>query len=174
MANLMFYEQVFKALNEAKVSYLVAGGMAVFLHGVERTTRDLDLWPELTPENLKKMVGVLTKLGFRPRVPVNPYDLADAKIRESWQREKNLTAFSFYHPSAPLEAVDILLEANVNYGRARKARVKKSTGKVVIPILSIPDLIAMKAAVARPKDLWDVKTLRKVKKDAEEIRARKR
>jgi len=32
----VFYEEVFRKLNEAGVRYLVAGGMAVNLHGVPR------------------------------------------------------------------------------------------------------------------------------------------
>lgn len=39
----MFYGEVFKALNKAKVQYVVAGGTAVVLHGYRRFTDDLDL-----------------------------------------------------------------------------------------------------------------------------------
>ncbi len=37
------YAHIFKALSEAKVRYLVAGGIAVNLHQVMRATVDLDL-----------------------------------------------------------------------------------------------------------------------------------
>jgi hypothetical protein len=39
----MNYEKVFKALNKARVKYVIAGGVAVVLHGFMRLTNDLDL-----------------------------------------------------------------------------------------------------------------------------------
>ena len=39
----IFYGKVFKALNKAKVKYVVAGGVAVVLYGYTRYTGDLDL-----------------------------------------------------------------------------------------------------------------------------------
>lgn len=40
---------VFKALDDAGVRFLVAGGVAVNLHGYARMTQDLDLVVELSP-----------------------------------------------------------------------------------------------------------------------------
>ncbi len=48
----VFYGEVFKALNKAKVKYVVAGGVAVVLHGYMRATGDLDLIVFLDQENL--------------------------------------------------------------------------------------------------------------------------
>ena len=39
----MFYLDLFRALQEQKVRYLVVGGVAVNLHGAERMTMDVDL-----------------------------------------------------------------------------------------------------------------------------------
>ena len=37
------YQEIFEALNKAKVNYLVCGGAAVILFGLPRFTADLDL-----------------------------------------------------------------------------------------------------------------------------------
>jgi len=48
------FEPVLKGLSDAGVRYLVVGGVAVVLHGHLRTTGDLDLVVELSPENLAR------------------------------------------------------------------------------------------------------------------------
>ncbi len=63
----MYYESVFKALQENNVRYAVAGGVALVLHGVVRFTADLDLIVDLEPENLSRFVHTMSGLGYRPR-----------------------------------------------------------------------------------------------------------
>ena len=62
--------QIFTALNEAGVDYVVVGGMAVVLHGYLRATADLDLVIGLSAENCTRAVNALTRAGFQPRLPV--------------------------------------------------------------------------------------------------------
>ena len=44
---VMFYEDVFRKLNEEKVRYLIIGGIAVNLYGYSRVTGDLDIMLDL-------------------------------------------------------------------------------------------------------------------------------
>jgi hypothetical protein len=46
------YVELFKALHEEGVRYVLVGGIAVNLHGVERATADVDLIIALDAENL--------------------------------------------------------------------------------------------------------------------------
>lgn len=52
-----------RTLNEAKVNYLVYGGLACLLHGHERMTRDADLFLEDTDENLHRALTALAGWG---------------------------------------------------------------------------------------------------------------
>ena len=45
-------ETIIKALNAAKVEYLIVGGLAVGAHGYDRLTVDVDLVIGLQPENI--------------------------------------------------------------------------------------------------------------------------
>ncbi len=47
--------EVFKALYQKKVDYVLIGGVAVILHGMERLTRDIDIIVNMTPENINKL-----------------------------------------------------------------------------------------------------------------------
>ena len=80
---MVLYRDIFKALDRGKVRYLVAGGVALNLHQIIRSTMDLDLIVHLQTDNVVKFISVMRKLGYLPRVPVNPEDLSDKKKREA-------------------------------------------------------------------------------------------
>lgn len=48
------FQKVFTVFNKEKIKYLVAGGVAVNLHGYMRFTGDIDILVLLEENNLKK------------------------------------------------------------------------------------------------------------------------
>ena len=94
----MYYFDILKELFNRKIDYLIVGGLAVNLYGVPRVTQDIDIILALDKENILKLNGIFSSLGYVPRLPgVDPEELADPVIREDWTVNKNLKAFSFYH-----------------------------------------------------------------------------
>ena len=63
-------EAIARALDEARVRYLVVGGLAVVMHGYSRATYDLDLVVQLDQDNVVGAFQALGTLGYRPLVPV--------------------------------------------------------------------------------------------------------
>lgn len=59
--------ELFAALARHGVDYLVIGGVATQVHGHRRTTMDLDLTPDPSPENLRRLGAALADLEARPR-----------------------------------------------------------------------------------------------------------
>jgi len=53
------------------VEYLVIGGVATQVHGHRRTTMDLDLTPDPSPENLRRLGAELAELEARPHGQIN-------------------------------------------------------------------------------------------------------
>jgi len=47
--------EVFKALGQQNVDYVLIGGVAVILHGMERLTRDIDIIVKMSPENIDNL-----------------------------------------------------------------------------------------------------------------------
>ena len=78
------YKTIFKELNRLKIDYLVVGGLAVNFHGVPRMTYDIDLMMLLQSNNILKPITKLTQWGYKPKIPVDPKDLADRANRELW------------------------------------------------------------------------------------------
>ncbi|KPK99393.1 MAG: hypothetical protein AMJ91_07950 [candidate division Zixibacteria bacterium SM23_73_3] len=87
---MIFYEEIFRALQKQKVKYVLVGGIAVNLLGAMRSTADLDILVEMSDDNLKKIVEILKSQGYRVKQPVNgersrtidPMKIADKKTRE--------------------------------------------------------------------------------------------
>jgi predicted nucleotidyltransferase len=53
-----------QAFNSNLVKYLVVGGYAVNHYGYSRTTSDIDIYVQDTPENRKNIVSALESLGY--------------------------------------------------------------------------------------------------------------
>lgn len=152
-------EWVLAALEGAGVRYLVVGGVAVVLHGYLRTTLDLDLVLELERGNLERALKALADLGLCPQAPVPLSSFADPEIRESWLREKNMTVFSLWHPDRPGFAVDLFVREPFDfeavYGRALRVQLQGVRATVV----SRDDLMKMKRAAGRARDMEDIAAL---------------
>ena len=79
-------EAIVRALNTAKVEYLVVGGLAVNAHGFVRLTRDVDLVLQLDPDNVSKGLNALLDIGYQMSIPAKPEDFANPKMRENWRQ----------------------------------------------------------------------------------------
>jgi hypothetical protein len=157
---LIALEAIFRALNDAGVRYLVAGGVAVNAHGYQRLTHDLDLVLQLEPENLLAAMQALADLGYRALLPVRAEAFADPAQRRQWVEERNLQVFSLISDAHHGTAVDVFatepFDFETEYGAALIAEL--ATG-LEVRFVRLPTLIAMKEAAGRPRDRDDVEHL---------------
>ncbi len=159
------FEQVFRALEQAQVRYLVVGGMAVIAHGIVRLTNDLDLVLVFEEENLARGVRALEALGFKAKIPVTAADFAKEDNRRRWATEKNMLVFQmalFQEDDLP---VDIFIEPpfDVEKELMRAPRFELAPD-LWVPVAPIDQLIAMKQKTGRPRDLEDVERLKRLQK----------
>ena len=151
--------RIFAALDAARVRYLVVGGVAVVLHGYPRFTADLDLVVELDRENALAAIRALAELGYRPRAPVSADAFADPEARKSWIEDKGLTMFSMWSPTLPATEVDLFVEEPIPFSAAYERAVQVDLGEARITVAAIEDLLTMKQAAGRPRDLEDIEAL---------------
>lgn len=141
--------ELIAALARHGVDYVVIGGVAAQVHGHRRTTMDLDLTPDPSPENLRRLSAALAELEACPR---------DAGA------DPLLTRHGQLH---------ILKEPKGARGfdeMRERALVVDLDGNEV-PIVSLDDLIRMKCAAGRPADLDDIAALTEVERQKREIDA---
>jgi hypothetical protein len=156
------YKTIFEELNKENIDYLVVGGLAVNFHGIPRMTYDIDLMIHLDSENILKLVSKFVGWGYRPRVPVNPEDLADEKKRNGWIQEKNMKAFTFYNESQAIGEVDLVVESPIPYDDLRARAIIIRLEGQAIPVVSIQDLIELKLEAGLNQDISDVENLRAI------------
>jgi predicted nucleotidyltransferase len=153
------YLDVFAALNSAGVRYVVVGGVAVVLQGHARMTVDLDLIVDLAGETARAALDLLTGMGFRPRLPVDPHDFADPDVRRDWVTHRHLQVFSLYDPDDPLREIDLSATHPLPFPELLAQADEIALGEVRVPVASIPHLVELKRAAGRPRDLEDIDAL---------------
>lgn len=145
--------RILRALVAAGVDFVVIGGIAAVLHGSARITQDLDVCFSTTPANLDALGNALTKLDAQLRgaaddVPFIP----DARtLRQVETLTLRTKAGDFDLLARPAGAPGF----NTLRNRADRYDVGGST----VPVARIEDLVAMKRAAGRPKDLADIAEL---------------
>lgn len=161
-------ERVFRALNEAGVRYLVAGGVAVNAHGYQRLTADLDLVVALERENVLRALEALEEMGFGPTLPVPARAFADQSNREQWHKERNLQVFSLVSGDEPGLAVDLFVREPFPFdGEYERAMVAEIAPGLEVPFVALSTLIEMKERTGRPRDRDDAEHLRWILEEKE-------
>jgi len=160
---MILYGEILREFQKQKVKYVIVGGIAVNLLGSLRSTADIDILVEMSDTNLKKVVSILKKKGYVVKQPVDPIGIADAKIRHDWIHNKHMKAFNFYKEDA-LKEVDIIIESPVSFEEAKKSALRIKIDDIILPVISIDNLIKMKQATGRSIDKLDIEELKKIKK----------
>lgn len=156
----MFYLDLFRTLQEERVDYVVVGGLAINLHGVERATMDVDLVLAMDDGNLRRFLNAATRLKLKPSLPVPLESLCDAKQLDAWVRDKHLIAFSLRPASPNTPTVDIIVRPAVPFDLMYRNRIEKDVGGVRLSLASIEDLIALKTGTGRKQDASDIEALK--------------
>lgn len=156
------FARIFHLLNAAEVRFVLVGGLAAVLHGVDRLTADIDLVVDLAPEQAGKAVQALSQAGFEANIPADPMGFADPETRTAWIAEKGMRVLSFWDPSGQAPTVDLFAE----YPRDFEGLLSRATwvdlGGVRCPLVSREDLVAIKEATGRARDREDAERLRQL------------
>lgn len=157
------YEEILAALVDSDVDFIVGGGVACVLHGVERVTMDVDIAVATDRANFSKFLDAMESLGLKPRVPIDPRSLLEASVLDHIIREKHALVFSFLDPDLPTRHVDIFLRDDLNHeALALHVETVEFRGKS-LKLVSKRKLLEIKLAIDPPRlrDQIDIEFLRK-------------
>lgn len=137
---------IIEALAQARVDFVLIGGLAGGVHGSTYPTYDLDVMYARDRENLERIASVLSELEATLRgAPPDLPSLLDAKTLEEGAN------FTF---STRLGSVDLLAfpTGAPTYEKVREAADTVDIGGFPVRVASLDHLIAMKEAAGRTKD----------------------
>jgi len=161
---MKFLKNLFSSLNKKNVKYMVAGGVAVNLYGIERATADIDIILMLNDRNLSQFIKVAKRLALKPKMPVKIEDFIDSNKRKEWIKNKNMKVFSLYDTKNPFFLLDIFVEMPFNFDEVYRQRKRIKFEGTTIPLVPIKELVNMKKKSNRPQDKADIFYLKKIMK----------
>ena len=142
-----------ETLARHKVRFVVVGGIAGRLLGSPTVTRDLDICYARDAANLRALAAVLAELhgqlrGVEPGLPFHP----DARTLRAGD------AFTLQTDAGDLDLLGTPAGTDGYADLARSATLT-DLGGVQVLVAAVDDLIRMKRAAGRPKDLIEVEVL---------------
>ncbi len=145
-------ENIFAALHEHGVEYVLIGGIAVQTYGHVRMTNDADLIPAPDPENLRRLAAALNSL--------------DARVLNEGHEDEEITAAmlprsTIWQFSTKDGGIDVMHEVpgGREFGELSDDALKVRLGDIEVPVVGLDDLVRMKLARGRRIDLEDVAAL---------------
>lgn len=157
--------ELLKSLNENNVKFVVCGGVACVLQGVERATYDVDISVAMDSKNLQNVIDTAKSFKLVPRIPEPVEKLLDEHAREKWVKEKGAIVYTFVSNDSPLQ-LDIFLTHHKSFDELLKSSVEYNIDNLKIHVASIDDLLEDKKRIhpIRDKDLTDIKELEQIKR----------
>jgi predicted nucleotidyltransferase len=140
-------------LRDADVDFILVGGLAVNAWGYLRATRDIDLVPDPSSENLRRLDTLLVDLGGRVEVGER---LLDSGAIKTFLRTGDRTLVL-----TDLGRIDVLqgLPQVPTFASLDERASEVDIEGLVVKVCSLDDLLAMKRASDRPRDRDDLEAL---------------
>jgi Nucleotidyl transferase AbiEii toxin, Type IV TA system len=155
--------RVLKTFQDAQVRYVLVGGLAVLLHGVDRLTADIDLVVDLAPEQASRAIEALLAMGLKTQAPVDARQFADPVRRRQWREEHSMVVLSFWDPQNRCPTVDLFTDYPMDFEKLFAASVLMPLSGTDVRVASVQHLIDIKRAAGRPRDLEDAMRLAQVR-----------
>ncbi|MDI6787881.1 MAG: nucleotidyltransferase [Planctomycetota bacterium] len=138
--------KVSRALDKAKIPYMVIGGQAVLLYGTPRLTNDIDITLGVDIDRLNDVVSIVRKLHLRI-IPTDYRKFTTDTMVLPLEDRKSGFRVDFIFSFTPYEIKAI----------AKARRIK--LGRAVVRFACPEDVIIHKIFAGRPRDLEDVKSI---------------
>jgi predicted nucleotidyltransferase len=150
-------DEILRRLTARGVDFVVVGGIAAVLHGSSSATFDLDITYAVDPGNLAALGEVLKELDVHLRGVDD--ELPFAPDGEALRRIELLTLVTRFGE------LDLLANpvGSSGYQELRRRAERFDIGGFSVLVASIDDLIVMKLAAGRVKDLAAVEELEAIR-----------
>jgi hypothetical protein len=158
---LPHFFDLLRVLCEHEVEFVLIGGLAVAFHGFRRATKDLDIVPEQSVENLTRLWNTLEQI---EAVPGELEGFRQEELPVQWSLDGLIEGGGNWILYTRLGRLDVMqwVKGVDSYAelRAGAERVEEPSVGHPIWLAGIDDLISMKEAAGRDIDRIDITALR--------------
>jgi len=140
-------EGLLKSLNAHDVQDVLIGATAFPAHGYARATLDVDAFVSATRANVERVHAALVAFG---------YDLTAVSVDEMLTKKILIRQHILETDIHPFVA-------GATFEEVWDRRVTTQVGDTPTQVASLDDLIKMKEAAGRPKDIEDLRVLRRLR-----------
>jgi len=126
------YSDLFAALEQAGVRYVIVGGVAVVLRGYVRPVADLDLVIDATPQEAARALHAFMLAGFVPSVPLPLFALTVQRMFDAVRRE-----------------IDVFVRYPIPFAELWAASERLPVGATPVRVASIEHLLRAKQFFSR-------------------------
>jgi hypothetical protein len=150
--------EVFRALNGHGVDYLIIGGVAVQAYGHVRTTQDVDVIVAPDARNLERLAAALKELHARLKgvdahlLGIDPTDATHLRDGANFGLATRAGGLDVWTDAAELKGAR-------SWAQMRERAITAEVGEQPLRFVHRDDLIRMKLAAGREKDLQDIAAL---------------
>ncbi len=141
-------EGLLKSLKGYKVDFVIIGATAFPVYGYARATLDIDIFIRPTQVNAGRTHQALKAFG---------YDVTDITKEDLLKKKLLIRQYAVETDIHPFVK-------GVTFGKVWKNKVRAKFVNTFVYFASLDDLIKMKRAAGRAKDLEDLKYLKRLKK----------
>lgn len=151
------FEGIIRALHDSGLRFVIVGGLAMRMHGSANLTQDVDVLYPHDQEGIRLLVLALQP--FHPKLRGAPDDLPFKWDAIAFGHTFNFTL------STSLGAVDVLAHVPgvPDFDGVWQRSVEMDAYGMKVRVASIDDLIEMKKASGRPRDLGHLAELEALK-----------
>jgi predicted nucleotidyltransferase len=143
----MDIEDLLRSLNAHHVEFVIIGATAFPIHGYARATLDIDLFVRPEPRNAGRLLDALRDFG---------YDTTEITLEDLLTKKVLIRQYLVETDIHPFVS-------GMTFDQVWENRISGTFGKEKVYYASLEDLIIMKEAAGRPKDLEDLKVLKILK-----------
>ena len=139
-----------------EVPYVIVGGAALVLHGIPRSTLDMDILIPAEKETIIRVFKAAKIAGLKSK---------QAKIL-SLSDKPNLLVGQWvtFEDRAGRQLIDVFLEEVRKFKKLHRNSIKRRHRKMIFHVASLSALEKMKKASGRPVDLADVALIHEIKR----------
>jgi len=148
--------KILKDFSKEKIPFVIVGGAALALHGIPRSTMDIDIFMPAEGDAVARLFSLAGGGNFSMRHK----DI----MRFADKPRLLIGQWITLQDKGGIDVVDIFLEGEKEFSRFFKRAKKVKSKEFTLFVASLSDLEAMKKASGRPIDLADIALIKEKKR----------